>query len=104
MTRNTQIHVNENILLHLVRPRCIFTHMQIFSCIHVHMHTFTYVHKIYIYVKFTYVCKSACVNCTLKDNLLTRIGIGIKKVKNLFKLHKAVELCSKYILLLIFIF
>ena len=29
------------------------------------MRTFTYVCKIYIYVKFTYVCKSANVNFTI---------------------------------------
>ena len=35
MTRNSQIHtcVNVNILLHLIRPRCIFTRVQRTTCI-----------------------------------------------------------------------
>ena len=64
MTRNTQIftyvNVNVNLLLHLFRPRCIFTRVHIYSG----MFSRSHVCKIYIYVKFTYVCKSAHVNCT----------------------------------------
>ena len=51
LTLHTQIHmcVNENVLLHLVIPRCIFTRVQIYSgVIRVHMRTFTYMCKIYI--------------------------------------------------------
>ena len=67
MTRYTQIFtfVNVNVLLHLFRPGCIFTRVHVYSGMYSrsHAHFYTPV-KIYIYVKFTYVCKSAHVNCS----------------------------------------
>ena len=64
MTRNTQIHtcVNVNTVYFYTWSEpgiywrlCKFTRV----CICVHMRTCTYVCKIYIHVKFTYVCKRA---------------------------------------------
>ena len=60
------------------------------------MRTFTYVCKIHIHVKFTYVCKSALVNCTLKkkaikqdlDDLAPTFNIKDFVVTHIFFLRK----------------